>query len=167
MDPAFAGGGNAVWNGGFELPLTASGLDWVGTSGPGWASARQKAVAREGRFALRVDFDGSENLNFYRLLQEVAVEGGREYELAASLRTEELSTERGIFIEILSQPDSSLLLATEPMTGSTPWREVRGVFQVPQSSRSIVLRLRRQPSRRIEGRLSGRLWIDGVSLATR
>jgi Tetratricopeptide repeat len=149
--------GPGVFNGGMEAELLNGGFDWrFPARGP--VSVRRDTLrAEEGRASLRIEFDGKENLNFSGVWHWLPVEPGRTYELSFAMRSEEISTDQGIYVEVDGE-------VSEPAAGTTPWRSYTIPFTA--SSDLVRIRVRRNPSRKFDSLLGGSVWLDDFQLAS-
>lgn len=146
------------YNGGMEADFLNGGFDWrFPTRGP--VSVRRDTLrAEEGRASLRIEFNGEENLDFSGVWHWLPLEPGRTYELSFSMRSEEISTDQGIYLEVDGQ-------TSEKVAGTTPWRSYTIPFTA--SSDLVRVRVRRNPSRKIDNLLGGRVWLDAFDLKPR
>lgn len=148
-DPGF-------FNGGLEAELLNGGFDWrFPTRGP-VGVRRDTLRAEEGRASLRIEFNGEENLDFAGLWHWLLLEPGRSYELSFSMRSEEISSDQGIYVEVEGQ-------TSETVAGTTPWRSY--TIRFTASSDLVRVRVRRNPSRKFDNLLGGRIWLDAFELA--
>lgn len=166
-DAEFEGRANYVWNGGFDLDLTRGELDWrIRDTGSGCFDGGCAAVAQddgEERAALRIDFDGTSNLGLAGVEQRLVVDPGRTYRLSYSARSHEISTDQGVYFEVLGAASRRVRLTTEPILGTRPWSRFTGTFEAGQEH-AVLVRLARRPSLRLDNLLRGTLWIDSVSV---
>ena len=142
-----------IWNGDFGLE--------VGDGVLGWKTDRPRVRQVMADHQMEIEFDGSQNINFNGLQQRVVAEPGEEYEFSFRARSEAISTKQGIYFEIMA---GIVLLQTEMILGTTLWTEYRGKFRLPEDHGLLTVRLRRRPSRRIDNKLQGKLWVDWVKL---
>ncbi len=163
-EPDFEAGAQRVWNGGFERPPAGTPLDWELPSGPGFRLLLLEGGAVEGRTALRIDFDGSRNLNFSGVRQQLVVEPGRRYALSFAARAAGLDSDQGVVLEVADAAGGATLLATEPFLGTLPWTRYREVFEVPAGADRLWLRLYRRRSDSLRPEISGRFWLDEVAV---
>ncbi len=163
-DPAFAAGGNRVWNGDFELELLGDPMGWRVGRSEAFKAARVPNSGPDSSVALRVEFLGQENLSFGGVSQELLLESGEPYRLTLWLRSEELTTDQGVFAEIVSRDPAGPLFSSESMLGSTEWSEISGQFSMPAGSGRALIRLRRLPSQQIDNRLRGNVYLDSVRI---
>jgi hypothetical protein len=80
------------------------------------------------------------------------------------MRTEDLSTDQGVFVEVLAREPKGLLVRTEPVLGSSDWTVAEAEFEVPEGSGQAMIRLRRRESQQIDNRLRGKVWLDSVRI---
>jgi len=161
-DPDFAAHRNEVWNGEFELPLAGGPLGWRLAAGDAFTAVRE-VDGTTGAHALRMDFPGEENIDFQGLRQRLRLAAGRAYRFSFAGRSRDLTTEQGIFFQVLDR-EHRVILETPPILGTTPWAQYSGTFTLPAGSEELTLLLRRRPSRRIDNRLAGSVWLDSVRL---
>ncbi len=92
------------------------------------------------------------------------VEPNTIYDFSVEVRSQEISTKRGVFFEIVDDRTGASLLRTEPVLGTMSWSRYHGSVSVPAGSHSITVRARRTRSHRIDNLLQGTLWLDSMSL---
>ncbi|MBI1747976.1 MAG: tetratricopeptide repeat protein [Acidobacteria bacterium] len=205
--PARSAPTNLMYNGRFETEPVNGGFDWRKLSGPGFAFSWDGGNHRQGGRALRIDFNGSENVDFYHLFQIVslgqtletpdehyelvqtdepagpktrlarlshafdsgaALSRKRTFVFSYGLRTLDLSTDQGVYWEIFGYPNNQqALMRSEMYTGMSPWIRRDLEFSIDDSIQSLMIRLRRVPSRKIDCFLKGKVWLDDVVLHER
>jgi hypothetical protein len=154
---------NAVFNGGFERPPLQSGLDWRWRSQTsGVEIARDSAVAANGTSSLRIQFDGTENVDFHSVAHDVVVSPGR-YHFKAWLRTSDVSTDQGVGLRIIDSA-GHINLETKRLTGTHDWTPVELDFTISGATRLLRIEVVRQASWKFDNKISGQVWIDNVSL---
>lgn len=161
-DAGFELGNNLIWNGDFEWHLTPAAFGWRVRDGEGYTATRAAGEGVDGSTALRITFDGSQNLSFSAVQQRVVADSGRAYRLSFRARGQDLSTDQGVFFEVQDGPSRRRLLRTERLIGSIPWAEYSTALVSPSPWLHVLVR--REPSLRFDNRLSGVLWIDSVKL---
>ena len=87
--------GNSVSNGDFEFEILNGGLDWRVTPVEGAAVRLDSENSREGLRALRIEFDGTRNLDYYHVLQFVPVTPGTRYNFSVRMRARGITTDSG------------------------------------------------------------------------
>jgi tetratricopeptide (TPR) repeat protein len=158
-------GDSLVVNGGFEQEIANGGFDWREVSLSGAAFDFDRAVTHSGTRSLRVDFDGTENVDFGHLFQYVPVLSGTHYHFSAFVRTEGLTTDRGISFEIMDVRHAQQVQVTTPeLTGSNAWTELESDFVAGPDTKAIKITLRRIPSWKFDNKVSGTVWVDDVAL---
>ena len=159
-----ASGGNLLWNGSFELPLTGRPLGWqIRETG----AVSVQPVARKGRAggtALAVAFSGGENLNFAGVQQQFVVQPGATYSFSFEAQRDDLYTDRGPFLELVDPISRQSLHVTDELVGDSPWQEHSSTFTVPPQTSLVAIRLRRIRSRNPESRIAGRLLLDNLTV---
>jgi tetratricopeptide (TPR) repeat protein len=157
--------GSLVMNGGFEEELANGGFDWREVPLSVASFDFDSAFVHSGTRSLRVDFDGTENVNFGHLFQYVAVAPQTRYQFSAYVRTESLTTDRGIGFEILDvHHPEQVQIATTELTGTNPWTRLEADFVTGRDTRAVKITLRRVPSWKFDNKLGGTVWVDDVAL---
>jgi hypothetical protein len=155
-----------VWNGGFEHRFANGGFDWREVDESGSSFAFDSFAVHSGSRSLRVSFDGTANLDFHNLFQEVPVEPGVRYHFSAFLRTEAISTDSGIGFGIYDPRHPSEIHAVTPeLIGTNLWTEVKADIVSGQDTHLLRIVLQRKPSWKFDNKLSGTVWVDDVILA--
>jgi len=144
-----------VFNGGFEQTPMNGGFDWQISSTLNEEARRVTTESRDGMGSLRIEFGGESNVNYQRVSHRLPVEPGQSYELTFWMRTDRISTDEGVYVEIEGQ-------RSEAPLGTTYWDE----FTIPftASSEMTTIRVRRNPSRKLDNRLNGTVWLDEFEL---
>ena len=154
-----------VFNGGFEHDLLNGGFDWREDPVSGAAFSFSSGVVHSGARALRIAFDGSANLDFAQLRQQVPVEPGHRYHFKAYLRTEGISTDSGIRFAIYDVfHPTALQILTPDLVGTHPWSLVETELTTGPEARLLAIILRRVPSWKFDNKLRGTVWVDDVAL---
>jgi len=159
--------GNAVWNGGFETErLLGWGLDWRVEKTWGVEVAIDRFVAAAGGRSLRLTFNSFPTLDFDGVTQLVAVEPGRSYRLRALAKATEFTTRSGVKLQVVVPgPLEQSLAETQTITGTTgDWVRLETPVSVPANTSVVMLKVRREPTDEPEGNLSGKVWLDEVTL---
>ena len=162
--------GERITNGDFEAPLRNAGLDWRMGQAPGYQITLDNFQSQSGTRSVRVQFDGSTNPDFSSVGQWVPVQPSKNYHFQAYLRTENVTTDNGIFLSLTTQgapPAESWEQVTENQVGSSPWSEQQIDFRTGPNTRVILVRLQRRSSSKLNNLLQGTVWLDNVSLQPR
>ena len=168
-DQAFSEGSNLIWGGGFDAQAEGAGLDWVlpKTNKPSAKTYKARIVSTQGENggpALRIVFKSEENPNLVGPRQEVVVPASASCRLTARARSEKITSDKGIFLEIVDRRSGRRLGETNAVRGSVDWTDLKATFNTPRGSDWLQIRVRRVRSQRIDNRLNGTLWLDDVIL---
>ena len=163
-DPDFTEGHNRVWNGCFEQGLAGPPFGWNLRRSEAYSAHRVEGAGPDGSWTLEIDFHGKENLSFAHVSQELLLKSGGAYRLRFGIRTEEVSTEEGIYLELLSRDPSQSLFESEQFRGTNDWTRIGAMFMMPEGSGRAILRLRRRQSRQIDNKIRGKVWVDSVTV---
>lgn len=128
--------------------------------------AFDSAVAHSGTRSLRVEFDGTENVDFGHVFQYIPVARDTRYHFSAFVQTQAITTDRGIGFEILdvNHPEQ-VQVATAELKGTNDWAVLETDFHTGPQTDAVKITLRRVPSWKFDNKLSGTVWIDDVELA--
>ena len=129
-----------------------------------WELKRVYSEAVEGDYALKVTFNGQENISFQHLYQIFAVNPQEKYRMTYAWKSRGITTDEGPFVEIYGYDKRGLYHAGPMITGSQGWHEESIEFEMPADSRAAVVRLRRRTSMRFDSKIRGTVWIDHFRL---
>ena len=157
---------DGVWNGDFENKIVRRGFDWqiYGTDG---VRIRRVKNSKNGKYSLKVEFDGEHNVDFRNLVQFIPVEEGTDYTISSYVMSNNLTTRSGLFWQVICTDSKDLKAKSEMITGTNDWRSLNLDFTTPESCNMIQLILRRHVSDDIGQKISGTLWIDSVAIKKR
>ncbi|RPJ86141.1 MAG: hypothetical protein EHM18_07735 [Acidobacteria bacterium] len=160
VDEEYREGKSFTWNPGFELPMQASPFDWQVPAREGYRARVVEGEGIEGSKALRIDFEGTHNLSF-GIGQIVVVRPGR-YRFSAAVRSENVSTDQGLWFRVTDAGSREALIQTEPVLGTAAWKRLEGELEVKQGGDRVYVSLVRTPSRKLDNKLAGTVWVDEV-----
>jgi tetratricopeptide (TPR) repeat protein len=146
----------AFYNGSFETETLGGGFDWRISSNDDAEARRDTTVAKEGLASLLVSFSGKQNIDYSGVAHELAVQKGKAYNLTFWMKTEGISTNEGMYVEVDGQ-------ASPKQLGTTYWQQFRVPFTA--SSDLVTVRLRRVPTNKFDNLLKGKVWLDAFDLA--
>lgn len=149
----------SFYNGSFETESMQGGFDWRITSNDDAEARRDTTVAKEGLASLMVSFSGKQNIDYAHVAHDLVVEKGKRYSVTFWMKTESISTNEGIFVEVLGCEDCQ---PSEKQTGTTYWQQ----FRIPFTAAGdlVTVRLRRVPTNKFDNLLEGKVWLDGFDL---
>lgn len=158
-------GGSLVFDGGFERNLSGGGFGWRQDDITGADFDFDTSEMHSGTRSVRIQFDGTENVGYQNLYQEVLVTPGVHYRFRGYLRTDQITSDSGIRFEILDPKDvKNLDVMTPNETGTQPWTLEEADFTPGPTTHLILVRILRSPSHRFNGRISGTVWVDDVNI---
>ena len=119
-----------------------------------------------GSRSARLIFDGTKNLSYEGLFQDVLVSPDTHYRFQGYIHTDQISTDSGMRFEVVDPKDPQHLdVVTPNETGTLPWTLEQADFTTGPHTHMIIIRLARRPSERLDNKLRGTVWVDDVSLA--
>ena len=144
-----------LFNPSFETEPANGGFDWRFSTSEHAEARRDTTAAKDGAASFLVVFDGRENLDYAELAHWLPVDKGRRYELSFWMKTEAISTNEGMFVEVDGH-------ASAKQAGTTGWQQ----FTIPFTATSdmVTARLRRVPSKKFDNLIKGRVWLDAFKL---
>jgi hypothetical protein len=165
--PQYAPPESLIWNGGFEHDLLNGGLAWHYEPVQGASLGFDEEAPHSGVRSLRIVFDGTANVDFEALWQNVPVEPNTRYQFQAYVRADEVTTDSGIRFAVNDISPSQPLMPpqfTASTIGTEPWSLDQLDFVTGQATRMLRLIVQRPPSTRLGNKIQGSVWIDDVSL---
>ena len=159
-------GSDGLTNPGFEKEITGQGFDWRywGEEDGNWELKRVNYESVEGGYALRITFNGRENISFHNVYQIFKVDPQSKYRLRYAWKSRGITTDQGPFIEIYGYDSDGLYLTGPVITGNQGWHEGSLEFDTPENCQAAVVRLCRRPSSRFDSKIRGTLWLDDFRL---
>ncbi|HEV2489276.1 MAG TPA: hypothetical protein VGT03_05680 [Candidatus Acidoferrales bacterium] len=156
---------SVTFNGGYEIQILNGGFDWRELPADGVSFGLDSTVAHSGVRSLRIEFNAEENLDFQHIYQYVAVKAGQRYRFTAFLRTEDITTNSGMRFEIVDpRHPAELQILTPSLTGTNSWTEAEAEVNTGADTNLVEIILRRLPSKTLDNKLRGIVWVDDVAL---
>ncbi len=156
-----------VSNGNFENPVGENKLnlfDWKVVPLEKFDVKRDGSQKHEGKWSLRIGFNGYKGITLANVFQIVAAEPGTKYRLSFWLRTSELKSSGLPLIEIIdAKTDKGIAVTSSFPAGSNDWQEVRIDFAMPKDSDGFIIRT----ARNFCGEncpITGSIWYDDFKL---
>jgi tetratricopeptide (TPR) repeat protein len=154
--------GNLVVNPGFEQTPTNLGLDWH--LRPEQFLDTQIAASERGN-ALQLEFTVPHNAEHEPAYQIVPVSPGKTYQLRGRARSQEITSDSGPRLRIVDPACSDCVNASsDGATGTTEWHDISATFTAGPATQLVRLSVWRPRSRSFPTEISGRFWLDDVSL---
>lgn len=161
--PQYGPDDSLVWNGSFEQDLLNGGFAWQYKPTAGARMDLDAETFHSGTRSLRVEFDGTVNVDFSNLWQYMIVQPNTLYRFRAYMQTEEITTDSGVRFEI-SDPMRAAVAATANVIGSKPWSAEEAEILTGPQTRLLKIVLRRRPSDKFGNKIKGIAWVDDISL---
>lgn len=156
---------NHVANGSFESDILNGGLDWRAVPVEGASVSMDSSEAVDGIRAARIDFDGTQNVDYGHLLQYMLVRPNTRYKFSGYMRADRITTDRGPRFQVFDAYDAGKeFLETENVVGSSEWKEQKLEFKSTADTHLLVIRIARPASSKFDNKISGTVWIDRVVL---
>jgi len=153
-----------IWNGDFELPIEDGGFDWRVGKADGVKVFMDKDIRRTGYASLSANFDGKHNPGVYLAEQIVPVDSGKGYKVIGYIKTENLTTKNGVFLDVTGYRCDPFMKRTDSVTGTNLWKTLEVEFTVPGNCELIKIGIGRERSKKFDSKISGNVWIDSVSM---
>ncbi|MBI5198917.1 MAG: tetratricopeptide repeat protein [Nitrospirae bacterium] len=165
-----AGSEDILWNGGFEKVPIDGGFDWKIGKEEGVKISIDNDVHREGLKSLSMVFNGKHNPDLVAASQVTLLKPDTTYTLKGYIKTEDLTTTNGIFIDITGHNQSKgscgkgLYKTTDTVTGTNHWKEVQIDFMTPPDCYAGIISIKRQRSTKFDNKIGGSAWIDKITI---
>ena len=154
------------YNGNFEAPLDGLPFNWVFDVISGAEIQITEAPDRGNSHAMRVQFSGA-RAKTWRVGQLLMLTPG-SYDLELAVKASGLRTERGLVWQISCAESRVLLAETNPVTGTTPWTDLKVKFSVPSSDCNAQWLKLIIPARTAsETEIEGEVWFQDFRISPR
>lgn len=124
-------GDSLVFNGGFEYDAADGGLGWHMERMLGVRYDYDTSSPHGGKRALRMSFDGSQNLSFQGVWQIIPVKPGTHYHFEGYLRTSGVTTESGVRFLVYLMGGTASQIVLDNLIGDHPWGAQSVDFTTP------------------------------------
>lgn len=153
-----------LYNAGFEAEPCGSVFDWRISRTHEADVTRDSRIAHSGKYSLRIEFGGEANLSYRNVAQETLLNPGK-YRFSAFVRTEGISTDKGVGIWIYDADSQARLnVRTEQLTGTHEWTELHQDVEVHEGTRRIRIELVRDKSEKFDNLIKGIVWFDDLQM---
>ncbi|MGH9358596.1 MAG: tetratricopeptide repeat protein [Terriglobia bacterium] len=157
---------NLVENGDFENRLLGMGFGWRVAAVSGIYVGLDQSNFHSPGHSLLIQFPGTENFEYHNIYQYVPVLPDHAYQLTGFVKTEKITTDSGVRLEVRDayQP-ATLDKYSDQVTGTSPsWLPLNIDFKTPSKTSLILVIIARQASQEFDNQISGKIWVDDVSL---
>jgi hypothetical protein len=151
------------YNGNFKAPLDGLPFNWVFDGVSGAEIQITEAPDRGNSHAMRIQFSGA-RAKLGRVGQLLMLAPG-SYDLELAVKSSSLRTERGPVWQISCAESRVLLAETKPVTGTTPWTDLKIRFSVPSSGCNAQWLQLIIPARTAsESEIEGEVWFQSFRI---
>jgi tetratricopeptide (TPR) repeat protein len=159
---------NLIFNGHFEQDLTNLGFDWRVFPMEGVFAGLDETTYRSATHSLLVQFSGKANVDYRNVFQFVRVQPNHPYHLSWSMKTQGMTTDSGLRMEVRDLYDPRALdQFSDSLTGTTDsWSTSSMDFRTGPKTQVIVVTVARVPSAKLDNQIAGKGWVDDVSLVS-
>lgn len=156
---------NLVTNGSFESEILNMGLDWRVVPVEGAFVSVDSLESCDGNRSLRIEFDGTRNLEYWHVFQFVPVSPSTRYRFAGYMRLEGITTNSGPRFEVYdAYKMNQFFVSTKNMTGTSDWSLQQLEFETRADTHLLVVRVARPVSQKFDNQIAGTVWIDRISV---
>jgi len=156
---------NLVTNGSFESEILNMGFDWRVVPVEGAIVSVDSLQSRDGDRSLRIEFDGTRNLEYWHVFQFVPVRPKTRYRFSGYMRQEGITTDSGPRFELYDAYEmSQFFVSTGNTIGTSDWSTQQVEFETKANTHLLILRVARPPSRKFDNQIAGTVWIDQVTV---
>lgn len=156
---------NLITNGDFESEILNGGLGWRIRPVGGVVVRVASLSFFDGTHSLQIYFDGEQNVNYHHIRQLVPVKPNTVYRFLGYLRAKEITTDSGIRFRIFDAYDrSNLFLESENLVGTSSWSPETMEFETGPETHLLLIQIARPPSKKLDNKIAGTVWIDRLSL---
>lgn len=153
---------NLLVNGDFSLAILNNGFDWIYQKSSAVSLAIDPDESHSGSRSLRVVFQGP-GIADAGIRQLVSVDPSTEYVFSGYYKATEMDGAGAPEFAIQDVYSEARLFMSEALRNAESWTNVNGSFTTGPETHLVVLRVARVPADRP---IRGKLWIDGLKLAT-
>jgi tetratricopeptide (TPR) repeat protein len=152
-----------LYNGGFEVPLTNLGFDWIVQKHPAVSLDTASTYDTSGERALRVSFRGL-RIKFEHLHQYLMLPPG-DFTLQGRVRPDNLQAPQGMQWALYCVGSDTPLAVSDRVRGSEPWTRFRTAFSIPPVGCPVqMLRLELAGTIRLDFDAIGTVWYDNLAI---
>ncbi len=154
-------------NGDFEAPVKlrdARLFEWQIGAGADPQAGVSEGQPHSGRFSLLLIFNTMQAADMRQIAQTVAAEPGAAYAVEGYFRSE---LKGAVVLEVADANDGKSLVRSAPFGPQAEWTRFRVEFQVPTTADGVIVRLVRDGCVSSVCPVSGKLWIDDISMTVK
>lgn len=158
--------GNLVSNGDFESEIANFGFGWRIVQSPGVYVGLDSTTFHSGGHSLLIRFSGKDNPYYQGIYHQLRVTPGVSYRARVFMKTDGITTDSGPRLEVLDPNDLKALdVFSDQLTGTNAaWTLLSVNFTPKPNTHFVSICIARLPSQKLDNLISGRVWVDDVSL---
>ena len=166
LPPLYRPQGSVIWDPSFESEIKNVPFAWqYQPLTQGTQILLDSSEKLTGALSLRLSFDGKQNPGLEAACTLVLVDPGKSYRLSGWVKTQDLTTDRGIDFHIHPiGPANQPVVETRDIRGSSAWTFVDLPWTVPRDVHRAAVCVARDPSDTVGVHVSGMAWVDDVVL---
>jgi hypothetical protein len=117
--------------------------------------------------ALLIQFEGKGNVDYRSIYQFVRIEPGHAYRLRGFMKALGITTDSVPRLEVRDAYNPNVLdkFSDGPPGSTTGWTPLGLDFTSPPGTDLIVIGITRLPSKKFDNLISGKVWVDDLSLS--
>ncbi len=156
---------NLLFDGNFEGPLLNAGFAWRTNDSPDLVFDFSDPSAYKGVKCLRIDFAVGRNADYDLVNQVVRVKPNQRYQLAAYVRSDNLSSDSGPRLRVVEMGCGGCVAQTsDPTVGTTPWHPVEVAFMTQPQTQAVRISFWRPQDQSYARDITGTVWLNDVTL---
>jgi tetratricopeptide (TPR) repeat protein len=170
---------NLITNGNFVFAPLNGGFDWRVIPVQGASTTMEASTGVDAGKSLRINFDGTQNLDYAHVLQYVPVTPNTSYKFSAYMRAQGITTDSGprfvlqdaydpaTLVDVSSEAANPIRfsISTDNVTGTSDWSPHQLEFKTTGNTRLLIVKLARPASHKFDNKLAGTVWIARVTLS--
>ncbi|MGH9356345.1 MAG: hypothetical protein ACRD10_09475, partial [Terriglobia bacterium] len=157
---------NLVENGDFENPPLGIGFDWRVAQVNGIYVGLDQSNFHSPAHSLLIQFPGTQNFDYHNVYEFVPVLPNRDYQLTGYVKAEKITTDSGMRMEVRDAYNPAAFdKFSDQITGtSATWLPLSIEFKTTRKTQLVVVVIARPASQKLDNQISGKAWVDDVSL---
>ncbi|PHR27860.1 MAG: hypothetical protein COA36_07830 [Desulfotalea sp.] len=153
-----------LFNQDFAKPFCQLAFGWRAWGNKAFTMKFEPSIKDGSGRSLHYRFKGWQNFTFEHLYQIVPLVGGQLYEFTGEFKTKNVTTDQRPFVEIYGFECNKGYAKSAQVEANKDWTTIKFIFGVSEECESIVVRLRRDESWRIDNKLAGQLWLRNFEI---
>jgi tetratricopeptide (TPR) repeat protein len=159
--------GNLVLNGDFEQGIENFGFGWrIDGFYPGVYVSQDSTIFHSSGHSVMIAFTGKGNLAYQGFHQWIKVTPGVAYHASVYMKTAGITTDSGPRLQVFDTLNPPALNAfSDQLTGTNAGWTLLTLDFKPKEEHYVTVCITRGPSGKLDNNISGKVWVDDVSIA--